>query len=151
MDGLVQFACEAKLDARTGDDWSDLADSLPNHLCDLWVRFRTGDPAESALARGIAIRYESCGEPCLHAHPIWAKKLAARCRGHSGRVVHDHLDDGSDLETLSLGHSSAGAILGLGVAGDRPATEHHGHELVTTFRESRMRSVIDIARALMLP
>ena len=40
---LVQLACQAKLDACPGDHRIDLADSLPHHHRDVWLRLCAGD------------------------------------------------------------------------------------------------------------
>ena len=76
LDRLVQLARQAKLDASPGDHWPDLADSLPDHRRQLRVRLRAGDPKESAVARGVAVRHQSCGEPDLHADPVRDAKPA---------------------------------------------------------------------------
>ena len=56
---------------------------------------------------------------------------AAGVGGHSGGVGDDPLDGGGDLAALSLGCRRPSPVFHLGVAGDRAATEHHGHELVS--------------------
>lgn len=84
---------------------------------------------KTALARGIAFRHQSRGKCDLHSDSIWNAEPAAGGGGYSGRVGHDHLDDGRRLEALPLGSRGPSAVFCLGVAGDRAATEHHGDEL----------------------
>ncbi len=128
---MVQFVGETNLDACPGDHRADLADSLPGHPRQLWVRVRPGDQEEAAVACGVALRHQSRGEPDLHANPVRDAKPAAGCVGYSDRVGDNHLDDGRRLATLPLGGRGSGAVLHLGFISDRAATVDHGDELGT--------------------
>ncbi len=66
LDRIVQLAGETKLDACPGDYRPDLADSLPGHPRQLWVRDRAGDQEESALAGNVAVRRSSLVRFCGH-------------------------------------------------------------------------------------
>ncbi len=126
---MVQLSGEAILDARPDDHRDDLADSLPDHPRQLWVRVRPGDQEEAVVARGAALRRQPSGEPDLHSDPVWHAEPAAGCVGYSGRVGHDHLDDGRRLATLPLGGRGPGAVFRVGVAGNGAATVDNGDEL----------------------
>ena len=64
------------MDACTGDHRDDLADSLPDHSRDLWLRIRAGTAQEAAVAGGVAVRHQSCVEPDLHPDPVRDEKPA---------------------------------------------------------------------------
>lgn len=130
LDRMVQRSRKAILDAPPGDHWADLADSLPDHPGQLWVRVRASVQEEAAAARGTTFRRQPCGERDLHTDSIWDAKPAAGCGGYSDRVDHDHLDDGRCLAALSLGGRGSSAVFHLGVIGDDPATVDHLDELV---------------------
>ncbi len=55
LDRMVQRSLKAFLDACPGDHRADLADSLPGHPHQLWVRVRAGDPTQGAMAGGVAV------------------------------------------------------------------------------------------------
>ncbi len=65
------------MDACTVDHRADLADSLPDYHRHVWLRLRTGDAEEAAVAGGFAVRHQPCGEPDLHTDSIWVEKPAA--------------------------------------------------------------------------
>jgi len=127
---MVQRPRQAKLDARPGDHWADLADSLPDHPGQFRVRIRTGDPKESAVARGVALCNQPRGEPDLHTDPIRDAEPAAGGGGHFDRLGHNHLDGDRCLATFPLGRIRPRAVLRVGVVGDCAATVDHDYELV---------------------
>lgn len=129
LDDLVQRTSETGLDTGPSDDWTDLVDTLPDHFCDIRIHVRAGVERQSELEGGFAFCHQSGGEPDFHAHPIWPKESAARCRGHSDRLEHDHLDDGGGLEALPMGRRCTGPVFCLGFVGDGAATFDHGDEL----------------------
>jgi len=126
---MVQLAGETKLDACPGDYRADLADSLPGHPGQLWVRVRSGDPSKSSVAGGIALRHQPCGEPDLHADPVRDEKPAAGCGGYSDRLDHNHLVRHRHMAALQMGRCGSSAVFRLGVAGDGAATLDHSDEL----------------------
>ena len=126
---MVQRSRKAILDACPGDHWTDLADSLPDHPRQLWVRIRAGASAKGAVARGIALRHQSRIEPDLHSDPVRSAEPAVGSGGHPDRVGCNHLDDGRCLATLSLGGSGSSAVFRLGFACDGAATLDYGDEL----------------------
>ena len=88
---MVQLTCQTKLDASRGDHRNDLADSLPNHSRQLWVRVRADVSRESELAGRIAICHQPYSELDLHSDPVWNAEPAACSRGHPHRLGNDHL------------------------------------------------------------
>lgn len=64
-------------------------------------------------------------------------------------MEYDYLDGGGNLAVLSVGCRRPGSVFRLGVAGNRPATEHHGDELGTMTNnldhERYMRRAIELA------
>ena len=130
LDRVVHFARQTRLDARPGDHRADLADSLPDYPGQLRLRVRPGVQEEVAVARGVALRHQSCGEFDLYADPIRDAKPAAGGGGHSDRLGDNHLDRDRCVATLPLGGCRPGAVLYLGVAGDSSAIVDHGDELV---------------------
>jgi hypothetical protein len=117
------------MDACPSDHRADLADSLPDHPRQLWIRVRAGDQKEAPVARGLTVRHQSCGEFDLHADPVWHEKFAACCHRHRGCLGHDHLVGGVDLAALPLGERGPNSVFRVGLAGDRSATVNHGDEL----------------------
>lgn len=109
---------------------TNLHRQLSDHLRQLRLRVRVGNLEEAAVACVSAVRSKSHGELDLHADSVRAAESAAGLSGHSARAGNDHLDDGGDLAALPVGRSGAGAVFGLGVAGDSAATVDHGDELV---------------------
>jgi len=69
-----------------------------------------------------AVRHQSRGEPNFHPDPVRFAKLAAGGTRYLDRLGNDHLDDGGDLEALSLGGDGSSAILHLGIDCDRATT-----------------------------
>ena len=129
---MVQLARQTPVDARPGDHRTDLADSLPDHPGQLWVRLRSGDPKESAVDCDVAVRHKPCDESDLHADPVRNAEPAAGGGGHPDRLGDNHLDDDRRLATLLLGGRGSSALLYLGVVGDGAATLDHGDELGET-------------------
>jgi hypothetical protein len=125
LDRMVQRSLKAFLDASPGDHRADLADTLPDHPHQLWVRVHAGDPTHSAVASGIALRHQFRVKPDLHTDPVWDAEPATGGGRYPGRVGHDHLDDGCCLAALSLGGRGSSTIFCVGVAGDSSATEYH--------------------------
>lgn len=136
---MVQRTSETLVDACSGDDWTDLVDSLLDHFRHVRICVRANVPRQSELEGRSAIRHQSGGESHLYAHPIRDEESAARSRGHFDRLGHNHLDDGGNLEALSLGCGCSGAVFHLGFVGDRAATEYHGDEPVNAFCEDNRR------------
>lgn len=131
LDRMVQLARQTLLDTCPSDHRAYLADSLPDHPRQLWVRVCADVSRQGRLAGGVAVRHQPCGEPDLHADSVWDAKPAAGGGGYSDRVGHDHLDDGRCLAALPLGRRRPGSVFRMGVAGDSPATVDHLDELVT--------------------
>ncbi len=52
---MVQLAGETKLDARSGHNRTDLADSLPDHSGQLRIRVRADVSRKGQLAGGVAV------------------------------------------------------------------------------------------------
>jgi len=129
---MVQLPRQAMLDTLPSDNRTDLADSLSDHPGQLRVRLRTGDPKESAVARGIAIRHQPYSELDLHSDPVWNAEPAVGCVGYSGRMGDDHLVHGRNLAALQMGCRGSSAKLHLGIACDCIANEHHLDELGTS-------------------
>lgn len=126
---MVQLSGETILDACPGDHRADLADSLPDHSAQFWVRVRAGDQEEAPVAGGAALRRQPCGEPDLHSDPVWHAEPAAGCVGYSGRVGHDHLVRHCSVAALQMGCCGSSAVFRVGVVGDGAATVDHGDEL----------------------
>lgn len=97
---MVREPLEAVMDARTGDHWANLADSLPGHHRQFRLCVRASSSTKSAVAGGAAVRHQPRGECDLHADPVRDAEPAAGCRGHNHRVGDDHLDDVGRLEAL---------------------------------------------------
>ena len=129
LDDVVQQSAITDLDARTIDHRADLADPLPDHPGQLWVRVRTGRSEENPLAGGVAVCHQPRGKPDLHADPVRVEEPAAGFPGHPDGLGHDPLDDHSRLEAASLGCRGSGAVPDLGLDCDRPATVDHLDEL----------------------
>lgn len=125
MDGLVQQLVETILDAGAIDDRPNLADSLPRHRADVWLRLRASDQTKAAMVRRRAICRQSCGEPDIHANPIRIAELTVGCRGYLDRLGNDYLDSGRHLETLQIGCFGAASVLRLGLDCHGHPAEHH--------------------------
>lgn len=106
-----------------------MADSLPNHSRQLWIRFRADVSRQSELAGRIAIRHQPYSELDLHSDPVWNAEPAVGCVGYSGRVGDDHLVCHRNLAALQMGCRGSSAILHLGISCDCVAIEHHLDEL----------------------
>ena len=130
---------QTRLDARLGDHWADPADSLSDHSGQLRVRLRAGDPKESAVACGVAVRHQSRGESDLYADSVQDAKPAVGGGGHPDRVGANHLDRDRRLAARPLGRLGTKSVFCVGVAGDGTATVDHGDELVKReeFRNDR--------------
>ncbi len=57
LDRMVQRSLKACLDAGPGDHRADLADSLPDHPDQLWIRIHAGDATHRAVVGGVALRH----------------------------------------------------------------------------------------------
>jgi hypothetical protein len=68
LDDLVRRPGEAGLDAFALDHRTDLADSLPDHLRHILLRFCAGDSRQSELVGRLAFRHQPRGEPDFYAH-----------------------------------------------------------------------------------
>jgi hypothetical protein len=77
LDGMVRKPLEAKLDTNASDHRTDLANSLPGHHRDVRLRLRAGHQEEGAEVSGFAVCHQSCGQPHLHANPVWYAEPAA--------------------------------------------------------------------------
>ena len=117
------------MDPGTGHHRTDLADSLPDHPHQFWIRLRVGVSREDRLDYRIAIRHQPRGESDLHSHPIRDAEPTAGCRGHFDCLEHDHLVGRGDLAALPLGESGPDSLLRVGLAGNSAATVDHGVEL----------------------
>jgi len=120
------------MDTGASDNWTDLADSLPGHPRHVLFCLRAGDSEEGAIVGGVAIRHQPCGERDLHSDSVRVAKPAVGGGGHSDCLGDDHLDDGGDLEALSLGGVGSSAVLHLGIDCDSLATLHHLVESLRT-------------------
>ena len=81
------------------------------------------------MACGVAIRYQPCRQPSIHADPIRNEELASGCGGHSDRVDDNNLVHGCCLATRQMGCRGAGAVFRLGVVGDSFAIVDYLDEL----------------------
>lgn len=129
LDGMVQQPVEAELDTSATDHRPDLADSLSGHHRELRVCLCASDPPQGTVAGRPAVRYQRRGESDLHTDSVWDAEPAIGSRGYSDRVGDDYLDDGGNLEALSLGRCGSSAILRVGVDCDRAATVDYMDEL----------------------
>ena len=67
---MVQLACQAFLDAGTGDDRDDLADSLPVDSDQLWLCVCEDVWWQCQLAGGVALCDQFGGESDFHSDSV---------------------------------------------------------------------------------
>ena len=128
---MVRQFGKTLVDTRASDHRPDLANSLPDHPHQLWVRVRPGDQEEAAVAGGVAVRHQFRGEPDLHADPVRNAKPATGGGGYSDRLDHNHLVRNRHMAALQMGRRRSGAVFHLGVIGDSSATLDYLDELGT--------------------
>jgi hypothetical protein len=119
---MVQLVGKTKLDARPGNNRSDLANSLPDYPCRLRLRVRTEVSRQGRWAGCIAVRHQPCGEFNLYADPIWDARPALSSRGYSRRLGNDHLVRHRHLAALHMRCHRSSSLFHLGVTGDHAAT-----------------------------
>ena len=129
LDRMVQFPSETKLDAFAGNHRADLADSLSSDSRNLWVRIHPSLSRQSKLGCCDSVCHQSCSQFDLHADPVWIAKPSAGSVRHLDYLGNDHLVCYRYLAALQVGFFRPSALLYLGVAGDRTATEYHCDEL----------------------
>ena len=126
---MVRQLVETDLDARAGDHWADLADALSGHMFDVRLRVCTGVSQEATVQRCVALRDQPVDKRDLHADSVRDAQLAIGSVRHLGRLDHDHLVCGGNLEAPQMDRSRSSAILCVGVHCNRAAIEYHMDEL----------------------
>lgn len=123
-----------------------MADSLPSHSGQLWVRVRADVSRQGQLVGCLAIRHQPYIELDLHSDPVWNAEPAVGSVGYSGRMGHDHLVHGRNLATLQMGCRGSSTVFYLGVLGDCFATLDHSDELgkimILGFFQTTLRRIL---------
>lgn len=115
MDGLVQPLGEARVDAVTIDNQSDLDASVPSDLCDIWIRIRAGRSPKSCDIGLVAICDQFGSESLVHADLCRSAKRPVGRSGYNRGVDNHHLVHCSDLAILSLGGSRPTSLFAVGL------------------------------------
>lgn len=97
---MVQRTGKAELDAATGNDWNDMADTLPDHSHQLWFCFRSSNSRQDQLAGRVTLCDQLHRECHLHSDSIWNAKPTACGRGHLRRMGDDPVVHVRSLEAL---------------------------------------------------
>lgn len=149
LDRLVQFAAEAKLDAGTGNDRPDLADSLSDHADLVWLCVCANPAKQIAVDGSLTVCDQSCRKSDFFTDSVWLAKFAFGRARYSDRLGNDPLEHVGHLEIFQMGCSCASALSRLGLARHHPSTINHlvelalNHaktDLIGGVRKSRNRS-----------
>jgi hypothetical protein len=141
---MVQLTGETKLDARTGDDWNDLANSLPGNSRYLWIRFCAGVPWQDYLDGRIAVCHQSRSQLGVYTDSIRTEKHATCSGGYPDRLGNDSLVYGCYLAAQQMGCFCASALLCLGIACHSIAIEHRLDELGEIASLNTLESLIAV-------
>jgi len=138
------------LDACPGDHWTNLADSLPDHPPDVWLRVRSDVSRQSRLDDRFAICHQSRGESDIYADPIRHEELASCSSGHPDRLDNNHLAGSGDLAALPMGESRTDPVFHLGLAGDRAATFDHFEQSLKKTRSDMIHQILALPLMILM-